>query len=914
MASDPYSSTLLLPRSVLPARASLSRREPRTLQRWRGRELVEEMTRDPDRAGTFVLHDGPPYANGPVHLGHVFNKCLKDFAVRSQAMAGRRVSWTLGWDCHGLPVQRAVVADQPELAESDPLALRAACRSWAVRWQQHQRTRFERMLALVGPGAYRTLDPGYEADALELFADLVDQDLVVRAHKPVRWSLGNHTALAEAELVYADRTDPSVWVDFAAADPQAVHARFGRDDASPVAWTAWTTTPWTLPANVALAVNPEHAYALVQCGSQLRVVAAQAVASLAAAMGRSCTVVATVAGASLLGLRYRPVLATSASPAALRVVAGAHVTADEGTGVVHTAPGHGPEDHEVGLREGLPCVSVLDDRGTLCAPAPVALQGLSVHEANAWVVGALTDRGELAASASLTHAVALDARGFARVVYRATPQWFVALDRPTRAGPTLRQAALDALDEVRFTPASSRRRLQSMLAQRPDWCVSRQRPWGLPLPAFHDAEGGTLLTPATARAVARVVRQRGSDVWFRGSAAELLAGSDVDASGFSPGPDVLDVWFEAGASWWSVLRGGVADLVVEGSDQHRGWFQASLLLSVARAGRAPFRQVLTHGFVVDKHGRKYAKSKRNAPDVDALVDKRGAEVLRWWVATCRPEADVKADGSLFATAASAFRKVRSTLRFVVGNVVDAGPVVRTPPSPEPTAPEAWLLAAYGELVSDVRAAYAEHAYAVAARALHAFCADVLSARFLAASKDRLYCDAAHSPRRVRAQRALWHVAEGVSRLLAPLLPHTADEVWRALHDCSDDPVATVHAALFPEVPSGHAHPAWERASELRREAAVALQAVRAQGGPSDPLDVGLRVPDDGTLAALELVDLADWCGVSRVGLVDPAATLQVVDLRDQPRCERSRRRTADVRQRASGAWLSDRDAAVIRSS
>lgn len=904
MSTRDYRSSLLLPRTSMPPRAGLPHREPTSRTRWDRLEALRDPSLD---AATWVLHDGPPYANGPLHLGHLLNKCLKDFVARHRTMEGHDVHVRFGWDCHGLPVERRVLDQHPELVDAGPASVREACHRWATAWQEHQARQLWRMLPRRGTEPYRTLDPAYEAGVLEVVAELVEQGLLERALRPVRWSLGNRTALAEAELGFAVRNDPSVWVDYRALDDGDVCARFGVA-CEPVVFTAWTTAPWTLPANLALAVDPAADYALVAGGAWLRVVAVAAVEALAQAVGHPLSVLATAPGSALLDLRYAPRLTAHHPDGAFRVVSGSHVDASSGSGVVHTAPGHGPDDYRVGRAEGLPTTSVLGADGRLGEPVPPELSGLTPEAANHRVLELLRRDGGLAAQGTVDHTVAVDWRGNSRVVFRATPQWFVALDRPTRHGPTLRELALSALDDVQFHPASSRRRLEAMLRSRPDWCVSRQRAWGLPLPVFYDASGAPVLTRDSVLAVARTVRREGSAAWLRRSPAELLESWDGDASALTAGSDVLDVWVESGASWHAVLAGRPADVVVEGSDQHRGWFQSSLLLAAACTGRAPFRAVVTHGFVVEER-TKVGKSAGNARDLDHLVETYGADVLRWWVATQRVSCDAPLSSAALDQAARQYRKLRDTLRYALGNLSDRPP--RPPARPGPTSPEAWLLGELAETVRTVRTSFTELAFADAARALHQFCTG-LSARYLAMAKDRLYCDAADSARRRRAQDALFTCVDAVSRLLAPLVPHLADEVWRHLHGLEDDPAATVHTQPLPAPAPPEVHPGWRCADALKRVVDQRLEAVRAAGQLTDSQDTGLVVPDpEGALSHLASRDLADWFGVSDVTLAGSAADVRVVDRRHVPRCERSRRRSADVRQRPSGAWLSDRDARVV---
>ena len=968
-AKPDFRKTLNLPRTSFPMKANLVQNEPQSMKRWDRLGLYQKLREARSGSPRFVFHDGPPYANGSIHLGHLLNKCLKDFVVRSRSMAGLDCPYTPGWDCHGLPIEHQVMTaaiDSGKIKKLESLsdndrrkAVRSDCEAHAKKFVKQQAGEMKRLLTLADYDApYLTMQRGYEAEALRVFADMVEQGLVYRALKAVHWSPANETALAEAELEYMDREDLSVCVVFESADPEKLVRAFGLPglERTP-GFMIWTTTPWTLPANLAIAVHPNFEYALVDVGGRPVVVAAELVAAVAKLEKmENPAVLATCRGRDLLGLRYKhPFLDTLAHekslqqkhelperPTVHRIVAADYVTLEDGTGLVHTAPGHGQDDYLTGLREGLPIDCPVRENGTYDAFAPDWLRGVSVFEANHTITDRLRESGHLFHSHVYAHSYPHDWRGKTPVIFRATEQWFVAVDRATRRdGRTLRELAQDSLSEVSFVPTWGRKRLAGMLETRPDWCLSRQRSWGLPIPAFRDKNGVVLLTSASVRAVADAVEHKGSGAWLTETPADLLAGYELaadpeapaglDLASLTPMNDIFDVWFESGCSWAAVMRargqahtdGAPVDLYLEGSDQHRGWFQVSMLTGLGASGRPPYRTLLTHGFMVDKDGRKMSKSLGNTINVADLMEKFGADVARWWVATLSYENDIKTDWSFFDTAGESYRKVRNTIRFMLSNLEDfepspaskdgtSGKGMCVPFSSYPaTSLDSWALAEFDKLSATVREAYGAYNFRAAASAIYDFCNDQMSSVYLAATKDRLYCDAPASPRRRRVQSTMWDLVDGLTRLLAPILPHTADEAHRALHKADPKSDLCVHLSEFVDgfgVPCD-AH--FGTLLEKRDEALVALENAKKSGGVENPLDAGLVLPDPANhFARFDPTDLADLFGVSRVAL-KPGGDVEVQDLRGEPRCERSWKRDETVKARANGAMLSDRDAEAL---
>ena len=983
-----------LPKTSFPMKANLVQNEPATLKRWAGMAGGQGLHAAVDAARAdatpFLFHDGPPYANGNIHMGHLMNKCLKDFVVRTKTMAGKRCAFVPGWDCHGLPIEHKVMTELVEAKKWDKIGalpegerkmiVRRECRKYAEKFVKLQGEQMQRLLTM-GDYAhpYLTMDPAYEGGVLEVLADLVEQGLLYRALKPVHWSIANETALAEAELEYEEREDLSVYVDFEAEDADAVYDAFGLprveaaeseaedteeddvEDPRPTqrpSFMIWTTTPWTLPANVGVAVNPKHEYALVRVDGNVTIMAAALVEKVTgAAKAEEVQVLATTTGEKLLGLRYKHPFVSNPPACGLgrqfeerklwSVVAADYVTLEDGTGIVHTAPGHGAEDYATGLREHLPIYCPVQNDGTYDATVPEWLRGVLVWDANKKVTEWLRNSGHLFYDHTFMHSYPHDWRSKTPTIFRCTEQWFIGVDgkheaaaavQPRSEGRDLRAMALHAVDPanpgaVKFVPEWGRNRMRGMLESRPDWCISRQRAWGLPIPAFMTPEGAAVMTPATGRAVARVVREKGSDAWFMMTPEQLLERYDEASDGALPaglrgamarsargqlrkGGDILDVWFESGTSWNAVLRerklGYPADLYLEGSDQHRGWFQSSLLPALGATGKPPFKTLLTHGFMVDKHGKKMSKSLGNDIKVEDLLKEHGADVCRWWVASLSYENDVKADMEFFALSGESYRKVRNTLRFMLSNLDDfeGGTDLKV----SGTSLDAWVLGEFDRLSADVQKAYDEYDYRAAHGRLYDFCSQTLSATYLAAVKDRLYCDRPGSERRRRTQQALWVITDGLCRLLAPLLPHTADEAWRALHKAAAQDARSVHMETYLP-PTGVTPDAqWARAMALIEAASKTLEEAKGALNIQNPLDAGVHLPGkDGTLAAFDETDLADLLGVSKVWVDAAMETARVEDLRARgwEACARSWKRAGTVKARSDGGLLSDRDAAAL---
>ena len=918
--------TLRLPSTPFPMRANLAQNEAATVKRWNSADLYETVCAARDGNDPFTFHDGPPFANGHIHVGHLLNKVLKDIVVRSKHMTGRACRYVPGWDCHGLPIEQRVLQDLIDKGKYDKIAaldddtrrmaIRRACAAYALKFQKIQRTELERLLTLADyDNPYLTMAPDYEAAVLEVFASLVEGGLVHRRLKPVHWSIASETAVAEAELEYVDRTDPSIWVDFEAQDHSAVAAVFDVDLDETASFMIWTTTPWTLPANLAIAVGPRLDYALVRIDGAVTIIAQGRLEAVLAAIGATDhEVLGTCSGEALVGLSYTHPFCDRTG----KVLSARYVTLEDGTGLVHTAPGHGTDDYLLGLEAGLDIYCPVRADGTYDDTAPDWLHGKNVWDANALVVDHLREQGHLVQCVDYEHSYPFDGRTKTPVIFRATEQWFVDVDTQWQ-GQSMRDRGLTAVDsDIDFVPEWGKNRMRGMVETRPDWCLSRQRAWGLPIPAFLTTDGDILLTAASTRAVSEVFRAKGSDAWFTETPEELLAGwdhhadpdcSDVDPSTLTKMYDIFDVWMESGSSWHAVMRqrglGYPADLYLEGSDQHRGWFQLSLLPALGVTGQAPFKTLLTHGFIVDREGRKMSKSGGNALDVQELLKDVGADVCRWWVSSLAFENDTRADAELVQLAGESYRKVRNTVRFLLGNVGDYTPCDADLDAIPETSIDAWVLSEAACLRATVLEAFDTYAFRTAHLAIFDFCNDTLSARYCVAMKDRLYCDG-DSVRRTRAQAVMHVIAELLCTLLAPILPHTADEAWQCLH--GDD--ACVHLETVRVLPKTAVAAVWTDAMALRESALKVLEEAKARGIEKS-LDAGLVFPDaDGVLAPLR-EDLCDLLEVSRLSFGGDAIVVE--DLREAPLCERSRRRDATVCERANGMLLSDRDWAVLNA-
>lgn len=923
-------------------KANLNQKEPEFQKRWKKIRLFERMREKARGMEKFIFHDGPPYANGPIHLGHLLNKVLKDIVVRSKTMLDYDVDFVPGWDCHGLPIEHKVLKELGEESkELSKIKIRYKCQSYAEKYVKLQSGQMER-LGTTGnyEHPYLTMTPDYEAGVLEVFSKLLERGLVYRDMKPVHWSIENRTALADAELEYYDRKDRGIYVLFEIENPELLPESLNLPKGASTSLMIWTTTPWTLPANLAVAAAPEGNYSLYRVmkeGTEYYVVLVENLAETV--FKKSGTEeyekLGTCTGQELhdISVIYRHPFAGRMG----KVVLAEYVTFDEGTGLVHTAPGHGVEDYQTGLRVGLGIYCPVLEDGTFDDTVPEWIRGQDVWKANDIITERLRQSGNLFYDEEYLHSYPHDWRSKSPTIFRATEQWFIGVDkRIEEFGGSLRELALEySRSGIEFYPEWGRNRLRGMLEARPDWCISRQRAWGLPIPAFMNEKGDALLTPDSVNVVIERIRKKGANYWFQATEEEILEGYDPKRDKNAPewikkkgalkklkkGMDIFDVWFESGSSWHSVLEqrniGYPADLYLEGSDQHRGWFQLSLLPALGVTGRPPFKALLTHGFMVDAHGRKMSKSGGNALDVEELLKQHGADICRWWVSSLKYTNDIKVDWEFFKAAGEEYRKVRNTIRFLLGNIYDFDPEKDSVTFSEEDryTIDAWATGELQKFVRTTKEAYDGFQYKTASELIYDFCYDTLSAVYLAATKDRLYCERSGSRKRRRCQTAMYNIADALIKLLAPILAHTADEAYLHLRGESTESEDSVHLRSMPDEPVIDTDPNWDMILDLRGKVLKALEEAKESQGVSNPLDTGVEVglePDPYSKLKPFEPELADLCGVSRLALSEEEDfKITINDLTYEPRCERSWKRDGTVKERSDGGFLSDRDAEAL---
>jgi isoleucyl-tRNA synthetase len=850
-----YKATLNLPKTDFPMKANLAQAEPRMLAWWEEIGIYKRLREVAADRPLWVLHDGPPYANGNIHMGHVLNKVMKDLVVKSRGMLGFNAVFVPGWDCHGLPIEHQVdkelgldTAPVDVRRAMDPLEKIGKCRAYAAHFIQVQREEFKR-LGVFGDwdNPYITMAPAYQAVIAREFGRFVGRGLVYKGLKPVHWCMHCKTALAQAEVEYEDQNTSSVYVRFPLTGPLSSAPALPKPSL-----VIWTTTPWTLPANLAIAVHPDEEYVALEGQGETLVVAARLADAVAALAGlRQPRRLARLPGAALVGHEYRhPWIERTGRVAA----APSFVKMDAGTGLVHIAPGHGEEDYVLGRSLGLKIYNPVDDDGKFTADVE-HFAGLTVWEANPRIIDLLKARGALVAQAPLTHTYPHCWRCKNPTLFRATEQWFIALDKDG-----LRQRALDAIRrDVRWIPAWGEERIFNMVAHRADWTISRQRVWGVPIVAFYcqDCEA-LLLEERIVEHVARIFREgNGADEWHARSAEALLpSGTRCGACGgsrFRKESDILDVWFDSGCSHAAVLETRPelrwpAELYLEGSDQHRGWFHSSLLEAVGTRGAPPYREVLTCGFVVDGEGRKMSKSLGNGVEPTDLLPKYGAEVLRLWVAAEDYTEDIRLSSEIMDRLADAYRRMRNTFRFLLGNLSDFEPARDRQPYTSLDEVDRWVLDRLARLVDRVRRAYEEYQFHTVFHSVHNFCAVDLSALYLDVVKDRLYTSAAGDPRRRAAQTTCYDIFAALAKLTAPILTFTTEEAWRHLPGARSE---SVHLERFPEVPlpwlDDTLKREWDRLLEVRREVARALELARARKLIGSGLEAAVRIasaPED----------------------------------------------------------------------
>ena len=864
-------NTINLPKTRFPMKANLPQSEPAILDRWEKDKLYDRL-RDLRRdAPVYTLHDGPPYANGNIHLGTALNKILKDFVVKSKSMEGFNAPFVPGWDCHGLPIE--IKVDQElgsRKAKMQPAEIRRECRNYASKYVELHRRDFKR-LGVLGrwDEPYLTMSAAYEAVIAGAFLEFLDQGYVYKGLKPVHWCINCRTALAEAEVEYANHTSPSVWVKFpVASDPAELSpALAGRQ----VTALIWTTTPWTLPANLALAFHPSFQYAAVETepssgggpeAGEVLLIAQPLVERVAQQTGlETGKTLATIEGKRLESARFRHPFLGRESVGTL----GDHVTLEQGAGIVHTAPGHGQEDFEIGQKYKLRALSPLDNRGRFVADDSVlpSYEGKSVFDANPVIVELLRERGALVHSENVEHSYPHCWRCRRPVIFRATEQWFIQLDHRD-----LRGRALAEIRKAEWNPEWGRERIANMIATRPDWCISRQRIWGVPIIVFYCESCNALYTDHSALSrVVEMFRTETADVWYTKTAAELLPPGtkcgQCAGTEFRQERDILDVWFDSGSSHLAVLgkETGLpwpADLYVEGNDQYRGWFHSSLLVAVALRDHAPYRQVATHGWVLDEHGHAMSKSLGNVIEPQTILNSHGAEILRLWVASMDFREDVRISKEMLTRLSDSYRKIRNTFRYCLANLYDFDPAKDQVPAGQMMEVDQWALLRTARLIEQCRGAYRKFEFHKVYHALYNFCTVELSAFYFDILKDRLYTAAPNSLSRRSAQTALYRIADTLVRLVAPILCFTTEEVWGHL-PARPAELGSVHLTTFPEsaeLSSGLSEAQlkrlenWDLLIAVREQVLKALETARKEKFIGNSLEAKVEISAEGDWARL----------------------------------------------------------------
>lgn len=875
-----YKATLNLPQTEFPMKANLGTREPEWLKTWDAMKLYPAILEANKGKPPYILHDGPPYANGSIHMGHILNKILKDFVVKYKNMSGFEAHYIPGWDCHGLPIEHQVDKDLgPKKQGMSQYDIRQACRAYAQKYVDKQREEFKR-LGVFGDwqNPYLTMDFAYEATIAREFAKFVRAGSVYKGKKPVLWCAHCQTALAEAEIEYQEVSSPSIFVKFelSAAGQQQI-PKLADQKNQKVFVVIWTTTPWTLPANLAIALHPNYDYVALEGKDEIYIVAKELSGTLSRVLGMELKVLDRFSAKRLEGHKcHHPFLNRDSL-----IVLGNHVTMEAGTGCVHTAPGHGQEDFEVGLEYKLPPLNPVDHRGCFTEEVGLKeLEGMYVFKANGRINEILTEKKALIKEEAITHSYPHCWRCKQKVLFRATEQWFISMERND-----LREKALDSIRRVNWVPSWGRERLTGMVQNRPDWCLSRQRSWGVPVIGFVCESCQEILLDADLiEFVATIFEKEGCDAWFKHPVSELVppkthckkCGKDK----FKKEQDILDVWFDSGVSFAAVTEkrlGAMADLYLEGSDQHRGWFQSSLLASLGTRGQAPYKAVITHGMVVDGEGRKYSKSAKNYMPIEGLITQYGVDLLRLWVASEDYSSDISVSNEIMKRLSEAYRKIRNTARYLLGNLdgyEPQGPVLNATLTDTAAFWEIdrWILHALQKLITRSEAAYETFSFHTIFQEVNRFCTVELSSIYCDILKDRLYTFPKKHPERLAAQHTLFQIITTLTRILAPILSFTADEIWQSIPAWKGKE-ASVHLCSFPKAEPYWLNESladrWQNFWTVREEANKALEKARAVKLIGNSLEAKLHIhAQNAPLHLLEAFEkhLADLFLVSQVEL------------------------------------------------
>ncbi|MGE7810039.1 isoleucine--tRNA ligase [Lysinibacillus capsici] len=816
-----YKDTLLMPKTDFPMRGNLPANEPKMQEKWNGMDINKLQMERTEGRPEFVLHDGPPYANGDIHIGHALNKVLKDMITRHRSMTGYHVNYIPGWDTHGLPIEQALTNKGVKRKEMSVAAFRQLCEEYAYEQIDNQRAQFRR-LGIRGDweNPYITLKPEFEARQIEVFGKMAEKGYIYKGLKPVYWSPSSESALAEAEIEYKDIKSPSIYVSFAIKDAKGVVPADAK-------FIIWTTTPWTLPANLGISLNPEFIYVVVAVANKKFIIAKELLESVATTLGWvDYEVVQEVKGEALDRIVAQHPFYDRES----LIMVGEHVTAEAGTGCVHTAPGHGEDDYHIGKQYGLGILSPLDNSGCYTDEAP-GFEGVFYNDANKLVTEKLKEVGALEKLDFFTHSYPHDWRTKKPVIYRATPQWFASVE-------AFRGELLEAVKATAFTPAWGETRLYNMIRDRGDWVISRQRAWGVPIPIFYAENGEPIITPETISHVSALFRENGSNIWFQKTAKELLPEGFTHPGSpngeFTKENDIMDVWFDSGSSHQGVLveRGMKypADLYLEGSDQHRGWFNSSLITSVAINGYAPYKGLLTHGFVLDGEGRKMSKSLGNVIIPQKVMDQYGADILRLWVASVDYTADVRISMDMLKQVSEVYRKIRNTFRFLHGNIADFDPTKDRVSYAELREMDQYVYMRLQDVLKTVRAAYDRYDFAAVYHVVNNFVAVELSSFYLDIAKDVVYIEGHDNKDRRAMQTVIYDTLMTLVKIMTPIIPHTTDEMWSYLHAQGIVEEVSVQLTDFPEVDVqanfDSLRTKWEKIIDVRDDILKALEEAR----------------------------------------------------------------------------------------
>ncbi len=926
-----YKDTLNLPRTDFPMKANLAVREPEILKKWDAAKIYQKVLEKNSGKPKFVLHDGPPYANGHIHFGHILNKTLKDILVKYKAFSGYQSDLIPGWDCHGLPIEHQVDKELGEKKKSlDTVQIRQACREYAAKFVDIQREEFRRLgIFARWETPYLTMDYGYEATIARELGKLVAKDMVYKGKKPVHWCTRCQTALAEAEVEYDEHISPSIYVKFSNLDDL--------EGASPllkgrkVSFIIWTTTPWTLPANVAIALHKSYMYVALEVGDEIYVVAEGLLETVRKTLNiQEDRLIDRIPAKRLEGIHVKHPLLERKST----VVLSDHVTLDSGTGIVHIAPGHGQEDYEVGIRYRLPVLNPVDNQGKFTSEVgDPDLEGQFVFKANPLIIEKLKSHGALVKAEETSHSYPHCWRCKTPVIFRSTPQYFLSLK-----ADDLRGKALDAIRRTQWIPPWGRERIYGMVENRPDWCISRQRSWGVPIMGFqcgHCKE--SLLSSDIINHIADRFELEGADAFFKHSAEELLPpGTQCPHCGhrqWEKEKDILDVWFDSGVSYAAVLEKSPtlqfpADIYLEGSDQHRGWFHSSLLAAIGTQGQPPYQAVLTHGFVVDGEGRKYSKSAKNYTPPDKIIQTLGAEVLRLWVAAEDYRNDIRFSTEIVARLTETYRKIRNTCRFLLGNLYDFNPDADYVPVAERPDLDRWVIGVLQEIVARLTKAYEDYEFHVIYHSLNQFCTVTLSAFYLDILKDRLYICQAASPKRRAAQSTLFDLLGAITQLMAPILSFTAEEVYQHMVQ-STEKRESIFLADFPKADASLVDAQlagrFEMITQLRQEVLKALEKARQEKTLGHSLEAQVLLTAEGKWLKFIQENAGFWAEcfiVSQVVVVyeieNPSLESQsieglkiLVKKAEGEKCQRCWTRSITVGKSAKDPLVCDRCAKIL---